>query len=197
MFMCRSWIREWSDLIAEQHPAASPLEKRDVSSVLCCSVEGPFPQSTAQSVRSSGRDDRWGLGGNVTTHFTGKGGSGSSDFSHLLGFFFFLYLHDTCGLLERRAAHGGRETRLLHQHFQRSLNLQPNQAQLPGRSAVRLPLALLSGRDKGIWGRYCGTLRTRLEGEGSAEDGGVYLLSWSVPRWPLPLSADALPSAEG
>lgn len=103
MFMCRSWIREWSDLIAEQHPAASPLEKRDVSSVLCCSVEGPFPQSTAQSVRSSGRDDRWGLGGNVTTHFTGKGGSGSSDFSHLLGFFssFTCTTHAGCWKGER------------------------------------------------------------------------------------------------
>lgn len=48
----------------------------------CCAVEGLFPQQiSAQSVQSSGsgRDERWGLGGNATTHFTGKSGPRSSD----------------------------------------------------------------------------------------------------------------------
>lgn len=43
-----------------------------------CAVEGLFPQHfPAQSVQSSGGDERWGLGGNATTHFTGKTGSRS------------------------------------------------------------------------------------------------------------------------
>lgn len=46
--------------------------------MLCCSVEGLFPQQIpAQSVQSSGGDERWGLGGDPTTHFPGKSGSGS------------------------------------------------------------------------------------------------------------------------
>ncbi|KAK2859282.1 hypothetical protein Q5P01_003902 [Channa striata] len=65
---------ERNDLIAEQHPAASPLEKRDVYSLLCSSVEGPFPQQiTTQSIQSSGRNHRWGLGGNATTHISSDG----------------------------------------------------------------------------------------------------------------------------
>lgn len=38
-----------------------------------CSVGGLFPQQIpAQSVQSSGRDERGGHGGDAATHFTGK-----------------------------------------------------------------------------------------------------------------------------
>lgn len=131
----------------------------------CCGVEGLFPQQIpAQSVQSSGGDERWGLGGNATTHFTGKSrvepGCLLQTFVGALLLFVFLHVatHAVRGgggrLLEEQTEV---ESRICVQHFQRSLNLQPRQ--LPRRSPVLPPLPPLPGVED--LGQYFGTFRTR------------------------------------
>lgn len=59
---CKWWkdaIGVWSDLIAAQHPAASPPEKRAVCSALCCG--GAVPSADPSSVRPEQRRG-WALG---------------------------------------------------------------------------------------------------------------------------------------
>ena len=183
------------------------LEQRDVScsvlwavcSALCCGGAVPS-QISAQSVQSSGGDERWGLGGNATTHWTGKSGSRSSCNPPVtqpsVGTCVFPYIsrhmRSSGGGWEQLlwAAHRGGQSHLrCLQHFQPSLNLKPSQ--LPGRSAVRLPLPPAPGPER--WRADRGAARTRHQKVKEWEDGGLYGFTWGECAVWLPLFCGRAP----
>lgn len=166
---------------------------------------GAVPQQIpAQSVQSSGGDERRGLGGYATTHFTGKSGFTLGDLppftQPVIGvvFFFIISAVIACVLLRHGgggwqkqllwgADRGGEAHPLYVQHFQRSLNLQPRQ--LPRQSPVRLSLPGPEDLGRSPW-RFGDAL---LEGEGV---GGrrslvfylfIYFLNWKRVRSRLAL----------
>lgn len=169
-----------------------------------CSVEGLFPQQIpAQSVQSSGGDERWGLGGNATTHFTGKSGSRSSDTPPLIqtpvGALFGFYISRRMRPVEEASGRCEERTEA-ESRICSAFNISsgvPQLAATPATSALSCPAvpassAGIRGFRTILWHFPDATL----EGEGV---GGWRSLCFNLTRVRrrAPLCADALVSAEG
>lgn len=136
---------------------------------------GAVPQQTrAQSVHSSGRDERRGLGGNATTHFTGKSGSGSKDTPRLLlaflgvlcaVYFDFFWVNISRHMRSAVGASCCVEQTEAESRICSAFNISNGPSTCsqtkPATSAVSCPAVLppLPGLED--LGQYCGTLRTR------------------------------------
>lgn len=154
-------------------------------------MEGLFPpQITAHSVHSSGRDECRGPGGNVTTHFTGKSGRGSSDTPPGVQ---ACVLNRTCSLPPEWASCGEQPRLSAAAALRSTFRAVPQLTAEPLSSPpVRLALPAVPGVQDS--GPNCGTFfRTRPCKVTDREDGGVYFgFNLTRVRWRLPRSADAL-----